>query len=191
MDNELTKEALIDLTIKLLNEGLDPEKITVRLIAQKAGVGVGLVNYHFQTKDNLINLAVQKHIDSIIAMSPDILKRITGSPKERLSGMLKATMDYLAGFPEISRVSILRDMKSPDSNDNTGNTLKVYQPLVSSVVGEKDSLEKTFMLIFTVQNAFLRAKVIKEQGGFDFFDRGQRHDFAHKLVDTLSSGGTI
>lgn len=191
MDNELTREALIDLTIKLLHEGLDPEEITVRLIAQRAGVGVGLINYHFQTKDNLINIAVQKHIDSIISMTPDMSKAIAGSPKERLSGMLKATLDYLAGFPAISRVSMLRDMKSPNSSDNTQHTLKVYQPLVRDVVGEKDSMEITFMMIFAVQSAFLRAKVIKENGGFDFFEKKQRHDFADRLVDTLVSGRSI
>jgi AcrR family transcriptional regulator len=191
MDNELTREALIDLTVKLLNEGLDPDKITVRLIAQRAGVGVGLVNYHFQTKDNLINLAVQKHIVSVIARTPEVLKKITGSPKERLSGMFKATLDYLANYPEISRVSILRDMKSPKHNDNTQNTLKVYEPLVREVVGEKDARDKTMMLIFTGQSAFLRAQVVKDAGGFNFYDKVQRDDFVDKLTKILEENGFV
>ncbi|MGE5630735.1 MAG: TetR/AcrR family transcriptional regulator [Caulobacteraceae bacterium] len=181
MEDELTKEALIELTIKLLNDGLDPRQITVRLIAQRAGVGVGLINYHFQTKDNLINLAVQKHINNVIVMTSDKLKEIKGSPKERLAGMAKATLDYLAKYPAISRVSILRDLSSGNTDDNTQHTFKAYQQLVSQVVGEKDAVQKTLVLLFTCQGIFLRAQVIKEECGFDFFDKIQRD----KLIDNL------
>lgn len=191
MENELTKEALVDLTVKLLNEGLDPERITVRLISQRAGVGVGLINYHFKTKDNLINIAVQKHINSVIARVPAALKENNISPKDRLKGVLKSTLDYLANFPIISRVSILRDYKAPNKDDNTQNTLRAYEHLARKTFGEKDFIQKTMVLIFTCQNTFLRADVIKKEGGFDFFDKSQRDIFAEKLIDTLSTGCDI
>ena len=53
MDN---KETIIQTTIALIEEkGEDLDKITVREISKKAGVGLGLVNYHFGNKDNLLH----------------------------------------------------------------------------------------------------------------------------------------
>ena len=56
MDN---KEAIIQATIKLIEEnGEHLEEITVRDICKNAGVGLGLVNYHFGSKDKLIEACV-------------------------------------------------------------------------------------------------------------------------------------
>lgn len=50
MDN---KEAIIQATMTLIEEkGEHLEEITVRDICKNAGVGLGLVNYHFGSKEN-------------------------------------------------------------------------------------------------------------------------------------------
>ena len=52
MDHKQTiKQATIALTEE---KGEDLETITVREISKKEGVGLGLVNYHFEKKDKLI-----------------------------------------------------------------------------------------------------------------------------------------
>lgn len=54
MDHKQTiKQATIALTEE---KGEDLETITVREISKKEGVGLGLVNYHFEKKDKLIEL---------------------------------------------------------------------------------------------------------------------------------------
>ena len=54
MDN---KEAIIQATIKLIEEkGEHLEEVTVREICKREGVGLGLVNYNFGNKDNMIEL---------------------------------------------------------------------------------------------------------------------------------------
>ena len=60
MDN---KEAIIQATIKLIEEkGEHLEEVTVREICKKAGVGLGLVNYHFGNKDKLIEQCIERMI---------------------------------------------------------------------------------------------------------------------------------
>ena len=57
MDN---KETIIQAAIALIEEkGEDLDTVTVREISKRAGVGLGLVNYHFGNKDKLIELCVE------------------------------------------------------------------------------------------------------------------------------------
>ncbi len=44
------RERIIEVTLNLLNEVDDIEEITVRKIAERANVGVGLINYHFKQR---------------------------------------------------------------------------------------------------------------------------------------------
>lgn len=56
MDN---KETIIQAAIALIEEkGEDLDTVTVREISKRAGVGLGLVNYHFEIKINLLNCAL-------------------------------------------------------------------------------------------------------------------------------------
>lgn len=46
------RERIIEVTLNILDEVDDIEKVTVWQIVERANVGVGLINYHFKTKDN-------------------------------------------------------------------------------------------------------------------------------------------
>ena len=46
------KEKLIDVTINMICQGKKPSEITVKDITETAELGNGMVNYHFQSKDN-------------------------------------------------------------------------------------------------------------------------------------------
>jgi len=62
-----TKERLIQTTIDLLEDVDEVNDITVRQIAERAGVGIGSINYHFQSKDNLLNEAVMQVVGDVAA----------------------------------------------------------------------------------------------------------------------------
>ena len=73
MDN---KETIIQTTIALIEEkGEDLDKITVREISKKAGVGLGLVNYHFGNKNKLIELYVERIINRIVEQFQSIQEK--------------------------------------------------------------------------------------------------------------------
>jgi AcrR family transcriptional regulator len=118
------KHKIINTTIKIIQEEHDFSDITIRKIAKKAGIGVGLINYHFQTKENLINIAVRTFINEIICGWNDAtLTPKSDSKVELLCNMFQVCSDFLAAHPKISRISILNDFTNPNLKDNTMDTL--------------------------------------------------------------------
>jgi AcrR family transcriptional regulator len=187
MGNENAKESILSAVIAMLGEGAQTQELTVRQIAKRAGVGVGLINYHFHTKENLIDIAVQQHVDKVIDMVPDILSKLTGTAKQKLKGLTKMTMSSFSHNPSVARISILRDLSSPHPSDNTERTFKAYEPLILEITGADKYWTSLIQSIFcsTFQCAFLRAEVNKQTTGFDFFDDKQRDRFVEDTIETV------
>ena len=61
------KEIIIRAATELIEErGEQISDITVREISKRAHVGLGLINYHFGNKDNLIAICVERVINGIV-----------------------------------------------------------------------------------------------------------------------------
>lgn len=158
MDN---KEAIIQATIALLREnGENLEAITVREICKSADVGLGLVNYHFGNKDNLIELCVERIINGIVENFQSIREKTKDLPPfEKLEYLGNMTLDFLFEHYAVSKISVLTDMKNPKPNDNTHRIYAAYLPLVAACRPDWDEStvkRKTFCLISVMQQTFLR-----------------------------------
>lgn len=57
---QLTKDKLLESTFQLMEEMEDPLNVTSREIAAAAGVKPGMINYCFESRENLIYQAFQK-----------------------------------------------------------------------------------------------------------------------------------
>lgn len=184
MDN---KEAIIQATIELLQEkGERLQEITVREICKRANVGLGLLNYHFENKDKLIELCVERMVNGIVDNFQRIQERTEGLvPMEKLLYLGNMTLTFLFTHAAVSRISILTDMKAPKEDDNTHKTYAAYLPLVSACRPEwdKETLERrTFCLIAGMQHAFLRHKVILQTQGIDLTNADERKAFHDKML---------
>ncbi|MFR1973349.1 MAG: TetR/AcrR family transcriptional regulator [Oscillospiraceae bacterium] len=169
MDN---KEAIIQATIKLIEEnGEHLEEITVRDICKNAGVGLGLVNYHFGSKDKLIEACVERIINGIVERFQNIREEIEGlSSFEKLEYLGNMTLDFLFEHAAVSRISVLTDMQSPKECDNTYRTYAAYLSLVSACRPDWDTAtvrRKTFCLITIMQQTFLRHETISKMLNID------------------------
>lgn len=176
------KEKLIDITIDLIKEkNGDIDKITIRDIAKRADVGVGLINYHFQNKKNLLDICVKQIISGVISQSKPDMAGL--SPMEKLKRSVKIPIDFLMDNPEISKISILGDFIQGQSNDNTFQTLSKYYFHASNLTGINDTFFKVVFLIHGLQGIFLRWELYKDK--FDFSDKAQRDNLIDNLVEKI------
>ena len=99
-NNEKNKNHIIEITTELIKEfNGDTQKITSRLIAERAGIGLGSINYFFGNKDHLITDCIQRSISNMLAgFAPDItdFTMTDGlSDQDRLISWASQTFDFL------------------------------------------------------------------------------------------------
>lgn len=185
------RDKIITAAIELITKYGNTGKVTIRDIAKNAGVGIGLINYYFQTKDKLIGLCVQRMISEIIDKFNPLYKSLNMTPIEKLRYLCKSTSAFLVENPEISRISILSDLTSGSTADNSSQTVRAYSSVLKEVFNNKKDDNDIFIilhiLISSVQVAFLRRNVTKEMNGMDFFDKEQREEFIDSLIDRVLS----
>lgn len=187
-DDRQTKERIIEAATALIQQHGSAEGVTVRDIATGAGVGVGLINYHFQTKEHLLEVCIQRIISRVIDSFAPLYKGLDGLPPiEKLKTLIKSTAAFLVAQPGLSRTSIVTDIVSPALGDNTAQTISVYLPVVREVCCDEVDHEvyrKLHTLISSVQLAFLRRNVLKQQW-LDYDDKTARDGYVDALVDDL------
>lgn len=188
-----SKEAIIQAAIALIEEnGENLDKITVREICKKAGVGLGLVNYHFGNKDQLIELCVERMINQIVEQFAHIGKKIEGLPPfEKLEYLGNMTLEFLFAHVAVSRISVLTDLQTPKDDDNTSRTFAAYLPLVAACRPDLDEASvrrKTFCLITAMQQTFLRYDAVSKQMHFDFTKKEDRKAWHSQILHDLLEG---
>lgn len=182
------KERLIDVTIKMICAGKKPSEITVKEITEKAEVGNGMVNYHFQSKDNLIRLAVKK----VMSCATNLLgKKIESKenepPIERLAIILKEVVNFIANNSEISKIAILDDLESNQGRAHLLSSEESYNKCLKELYG--DNMHKlwikNYLIAGYINYIFLKAENIKNEMGFDFYNKEDREKAIETLVDEL------
>lgn len=177
------KEKIIQSTIELLKSSNgDVSNITIRSIAEKVDIGTGLINYHFGSKENLVEICVQRIISEVISVFKPNLQADIGEV-DRLKEVAKQVLDFLISNPEISRISILGDMVKPMLFDNTVNTVQGFMLTLQSQ--KKDMLPLTYCFTLILQGLFLRKEVSTDILGFDFNNKQERDLFIELIIDKI------
>lgn len=182
------KERLIDVTIKMICQGKKPSEITVKDITETAELGNGMVNYHFQSKDNLIRLAVKKVMSCATNKLGEKMKaRENESPNKRLTIILKEVVNFIADNSEISKIAILDDLENNQSTAHLLSSEETYNKCLKDLYGDNINklLIKNYLIAGYINYIFLKAEKIKKETGFDFYNKEDREKAIETLVDEI------
>ncbi|HNN98130.1 TetR/AcrR family transcriptional regulator [Haliangium sp. UPWRP_2] len=142
-----TREQIIAVTLQAIQkEGL--AALTIRQIAEQAGVNVAAVNYHFGSKDALVN-------EVLVELTAGLRHAFAGlseeevSARERLRRFLDEFSTVLLRYPEVYRQAIGGGLLGGDGQSQylgflRAEGLQVLKRLVREVSGETQ--ERRLML---------------------------------------------
>ncbi len=189
-DNEKSKNHIIEVTTELLKEyNGDTKRITSRLIAERAGIGLGSVNYFFGSKENLITECIQRTINKMLAGFVPEIKDFTKadglSDKARLISWASQTFDFLFENQAIASRSILSDMQNYLVDSNSVYTQKGFAFAIRSRQKEETKRLLVFLLVSAMQVAFLAKDITKEILGYDLYSKPERDLFIFDTVTML------
>jgi AcrR family transcriptional regulator len=130
-----TREKILDAAVKLLY-GAQPREITTRKIAGEAGVNIAAINYHFRSKDELIDEAVRAATAAAFEMGMKML-RAPGKPaEERLRSFLAGYATGLVKFPGLTRNAWLGFFQKEGGQTFYGRFMKEMLESVGEVIAE-------------------------------------------------------
>lgn len=190
---EKTKNHIIEITTELLDEyNGDTRKITARLIAARADIGLGSINYFFGSKENLLTECIQRKINKMLrGFTPEITDTANEdglSDPARLISWAGQTFDFLFENQAVASLSILSDMQNYSPDSNSVYTQKGFAYAVRRGQTEEGRRLLAFILVSAMQTAFLARNAAKEILGYDLYTKTERDLFISDTVNMLFHG---
>lgn len=98
VNNLTTKEKIIEAALEIIaSEGF--QKVTIRKIATMAGVNIAAINYHFGSKEKVLNEALE-HVMIQMKIIFNYLKNEEHSPEVRLETFIQKYSKTLFTYPD-------------------------------------------------------------------------------------------
>lgn len=179
------RQTILDTAKTLLDEATDIDKITVRQIAERAGVGIGLINYHFKSKDNLLRVAIGDIMSQTIhAMNNQ--DAYTGlEPSARLKEMLKELYTLGGRNEKLMRFVLAHELA-------TGNMQAplLLIPLLREIFrNQKNDMQLRIIalqILYPIQITALHPNAFHLYSGIQLTSPEERNRFIDVLVDNLT-----
>ncbi len=178
------RQTLIDITKALLEEQNDVEAITVRLIAERAGVGTGLINYHFKSKDNLLSIAIGDVMAEAIRSFTSAGMNAGLEPVAKLKRLLKELVLIIC-----RNKKLMRFILSQEIMEGNLKTALYLIPLLKEVFGnKKNDMELRIIalqIIHPIQVTGLNSDSFYMFSGIDLYNEEQQSTFIDMLINNL------
>lgn len=179
-----TRQLIIDTAKDLINETGNIEEITVRQIAARAEVGIGLINYHFKSKDNLLSAAVGDVMSEIITRYRKEDKNTTTQPVEKLKTLVKELYSFADRSEKLIRFILNREI--------VGGDLRTALHLISflkEIYGDDEDEMKlriiALQILLPIQVTGLNQEAFLMYSGINLSDAQQRDKFIDILINNL------
>ena len=186
MDDTLDpKDRILKATVMLLSEEPQPETITVRQITQRADVGVGLINYHFGSKDALLNEAIAILMRESAGL--DIPRQASEGgdiPSDSVRLLLKQTMKVGLRFPNLVRMFASQFLLEGDYGAERA-LLPLLREHFGTALSEPEIRLTAMQLVIPLQAMAVRAEDVEVFTGFDPLDEAVIDQVVDRLVDNI------
>lgn len=181
---QATKQLIVDAAKTLLEETEDIDKITVRQIAQRANVGIGLINYHFKSKDNLLSIAIGDRMAKIISNFSKSDSYAHLSPIQKLKSMLRELYALSDKKEKLMHFVLSNDIMK----GNMQTPLHLIPLLKQIFADKKDDMELRILalqILYPIQVTGLNKETFYMYSGIDVSNAEQRNRFIDSLINNL------
>lgn len=181
--NTHAKSRILDTVVSMLREGVDVSEMTTREIAKLAEVNGAMINYYFQSKENLLNCAVD------VCMGDVFNKMVNGDNEDtsvidRAKNMTKAISDVAFSNYAIAKIALSSDIKG-----GAIDTLELLLPILKEAYsGERTELELKMLscqIVVPLQIIFINAAYYEEFFGIDIHTAQCRHEMIDRMIDNI------
>jgi AcrR family transcriptional regulator len=178
-----TKKKLLTATVNLLEVVENPEDITIRKIAETAGVGVGLINYYYESRDQLIHEAISSRMGSVATVMENIEEDVI-DPVKYLKEMLITMADIGIKDSKMNKYSAEYELVKGDFS------LCLYLlPILRRIFNEKKTEVELRLLaiqiIVAFQSIYLRQEAFHMFTGLDIENRCDRELAINMIINNL------
>lgn len=186
-----TKEKILKVTREIIaEEGF--QNITIRKIANKAGVNVAAVNYYFGSKDAVINETLKTVTDEL-KDTFEFLKNSKEDPRTKLSIFIFNYTDMISKYPDLLKNVInLAIHNKPLEGQIEYMTfmqtegIEILKQTIAEIRPELDEFTvyiKIIHLLSGLSFPFLMDNQFKKVMGFDLYDEKMREMHINDLLD--------
>jgi AcrR family transcriptional regulator len=195
-DDVTTRARILDATVKLLLKTA-PGELTTRRIATAAEVNVAAINYHFRSKDELVNRAMESATAQAFEKGLTVLLAAGRRPRDRLGDFLTGYAFGLVEFPGLTKTAFLGLFRQDDSKTFYGRYLREMLDKVALVVGEvrgsadrRANTDLALRAIACVVFPFLLPDTLREAGAVDYADDDERRRYIEATLTGLLGSST-
>jgi len=184
-DESTAKEKIFQAALELVTEGKTDQQITIREIASKAGVNLALVNYYYQSKENLLSMVVGTMMGDIIKQSNQY-NPTNADAQTQLRSMLFSTADAAFKYRNICKIAISLELKS-----GCESSCKLVMPLLKEILTECDESDLNIIalqLMIPFHHIVLEPELYSRYLDTDFFDEKMRKQKIDQMINCALSG---
>lgn len=189
-----TKERIIKVTMEIIAaEGF--QNVTIRKIANRAGVNLAAVNYHYGCKDAVINEAL-KTVSVQLMNAFLCLKNEDMDPQTRLECFIKEYSEVLFKYPDIIKTIIDQSIHNYQTRVEAGyqeylkeegaellrRTIEQIKPGETNMVLNMRALQLLSCLAFPI----LMGDKIAEMVAIDLTEKESRQVYTNLLLSNIS-----
>ncbi len=185
-----TRKKILDAAVRLIFS-VTSEELTTRRIAEEAGVNIAAINYHFRSKDELIDQAVEVATAEAFEKGMAYLFAPGREPKARLLDFITGYAYGLMKFPGLTRTAFLTLMRNEKGSTFYGRYMKEMLDKVGQVVAEaggaagRNEGDVALMVLSCAILPFLVANTVKDAGGIDYADDAARARYIETMLNRL------